>query len=121
LLMSSSHLAQSFVDKRITWLITCLYVYIYSGGGGVLKEFGALQDELSPYSSHPKTFPITLHKRGMISIWHIQLNFLQVGRIPSEKLIVTQLVEKKTFTIYGTRSYVIVFTRPHHCSLSWAR
>jgi hypothetical protein len=116
--MSSSHLAQSFVDKRITWLIAWI-IYILEEGG-VLIEFGAFQDELSPYYSHPKTFPISVHKRGTISIWHIQLNFLQVGRVLFEKLIVTQLAKEK-ISNYGTRSYVTVFIIAHHYFLSWAR
>jgi hypothetical protein len=37
-----------------------------------------------------------------------------------EKLIVTQLVTE-FLTFHGTQRFIIIFTRPHHWSLSWAR
>jgi hypothetical protein len=37
-----------------------------------------------------------------------------------QKLTVTQLVEKFS-AFYGTRRFISLFTRSHHCFLSWAR
>jgi hypothetical protein len=42
------------------------------------------------------------------------------SRVVLEKLIVTQLVNKFP-TFYGTFRFIIMFTRAHHLSLSWAR
>jgi hypothetical protein len=43
-----------------------------------------------------------------------------LSRVLLEKLTVTQLF-KKFITFYGTHSFIIVFTRASHWSLSWAR
>jgi len=83
-------------------------IYLIFPGARPTRTF--CKNRQFPHTWRAKTVGSTTHP-NQLTPWR---------RVFPEKLTVTQLVTKCP-TFYGTLRFTIVFTRPYHCSLSWAR